>query len=83
MRLRVEEENLNHDIWGLLVDVSIENESEELGILEVLERHLQRPTKVFHDEKELLESAVERAKGLKQKGVRGKKRGVKERRRRR
>jgi len=81
-RLKIEEETLNHDIWGSSVDLEVEDEAEELGILEVLEKHLIRPAKVFHDDKELPESALERAKGLRQKGVKGKKRSEKKRRRR-
>jgi len=81
-RLRVEEETRDHDIWGSLVDVEVTDEGEELGILEILERHLQRPAKVFHDEKELPEPALVRAKALREKGVKGKKRSEKKRRRR-
>jgi len=81
-RLRVEEETRDHDIWGLLVDLDVADEGEELFILETLEKHLGRPARVFHDEKELPE-ALERAKALREKGVKGKKRGIKEKRRRR
>jgi len=79
-RLRIEEK-ADHDIWGSLVDLEVADESEELGILEILERHLQRPARVFHDEKELPEPAL-RAKALREKGVKSKKRGEKKRRRR-
>jgi len=81
-RLRVEEDNLNHAVWGNLVDLEIKDEAEELGILEILEKYLQRPAKVFHDERELLEKASERAKSLRDKGVTSKKRGMRRKRRR-
>jgi len=83
-RLRIEEEPLDHSVWGLSVDVEVKNEAEELGILEVLEKHLERPARVFHGGEELPEPALERAEGLRRRGIEGKRReGARRARRRR
>jgi len=77
LRLRVEEDSLDHDVWGSLIDVEVKDESEELAILEFANRYVKREHKIFHRGEDIKKTIAERVKELKDKGVKGKKRGEK------
>jgi len=76
-KLRIEEKEIAHAIWGSLIDVEVKDESEELAILEFANRYITREHTIFHNGEDIKKTITERMKELKDKGVEGKKRGEK------
>jgi len=75
VRLRIEEESIAHAVWGNLIDVEVKDEPEELAVLEFANRYMKRVHKIYHHGKDIKKTITERIKELKDKGVRGRKRG--------
>jgi len=75
MRLRIEEVSIVRAIWGSLIDVEIKDESEEVAILEFANRYIARPHKIVQNGRDIGKTIAERLEELKDKGVKGRKRG--------
>lgn len=68
MRVRVEEEPLDHDVWGNLIDIEVRDEDEELKVLEIASKHVKRNHKLFRDGVETKKSIPKRIEELRKRG---------------
>ncbi|RLG81213.1 MAG: hypothetical protein DRO09_02175 [Thermoprotei archaeon] len=75
MRVRVEEEPLDHDVWGSLVDVDVRDEGEALSVLEGVARYVGRGHRVAVGGKRLRKRLEEIIDEMKRKGVKPRRRG--------
>ena len=73
-RLRIEEDSLDHDVWGNLIDVEVADEGEELIVLEVAKKYVSRRHRVMHDGKPIGKTIAERIRELKERGVKKRRR---------
>jgi len=77
LRLVIEEDSLDHDVWGCYIDVEASSEEEELFILEVANKYVKREHRIIKNGKKLGKRIRARIDELKRRGVRARRRGRK------